>query len=355
MPSLAVKIPEAAGMADSTVWGYLSVDRFMSDVVGARALHSALELGLIDSLLQAQPASVRSLAAQAKLDRNGAELLLGMLQSSGVVEECSGGVQLSTSFRSACRYRELIEAKLEFAAMVAPDFLQWFTTLLVDPSDFFERARVFELFSYDRCLDSTVENLAATRRWMRFTTALTRYESGVCLEMHDFSSSRRLLDVGGNSGEFALQLCKALPDLRVTVVDLPVVCEIGADHVATEPEAPRIGFYKTDGSNHPFPSGFDTVSFKSMLHDWPDEQMADFLQRAYDALDPGGTLLIFERAKIEIGPAKVPYSLIPILLFFRAYRTPQEYEHELVRIGFRDPQCQMLALDVPFMLICARK
>jgi hypothetical protein len=334
---------------------YLSVDRFLADVVGAGALQSALNLGLIDRLLQDSVLSVRSFAAQANLDEDAAGLLLGMLRANAVIEECPGGIRLSMKFRNACRYRELMEAKLEFAAWVAPDFLQRFTTLLADPTGFFEQANIFKLFSYDRCLEVTTENLAATRRWMRFTTALTHCEAGVCRHMHDFSSSRHLLDVGGNSGEFALQLCKWLPDLKAAVLDLPVVCEIGATHVATEPEASRIEFHKTSGANQVFPSGFDTVCFKSMLHDWPDEQMVGFLRRAYDALDVGGTLLIFERGKIETGPTPMPYSLIPILLFFRAYRTSEDYLRELERIGFRDLHCDRVTLDVPFMMIRARK
>lgn len=327
----------------------------MVDAVGARALHSALEIGLIDHCRQNPSADFRSAAAASGIDSRAMQLLSGMLQASGVLEQCNGRLVLTERFMSALDFRELLEAKLDFAALVAPDFLQMFSTLLTDPGRFFEKARVFDLFSYDKCFDATAENLAATRRWMRFTTALTRHEAQACIEYHDFSGCRRLLDVGGNSGEFALRLCRAHPDLRATVLDLPLVCQIGRAHVVAEAEAPRIEFVSAGETPTEFPCGFDTVCFKSMLHDWPDAEMRQFLERAWRALDRGGRLVIFERSLIVAGNAQIPYALIPIMLFFRSYRSPHDYVGLLEKIGFRDIAWQTIELEVPFMLVTAVK
>lgn len=334
---------------------YLCVDRYLRDAVGARALHSALELGLIDHCLRQPAADVRSAAAACGLDARAMQLLLGMLQANEVIELHEGQIALTAAFVEALGFRDLLEAKLDFAALVAPDFMQLFSTLLTDPGSFFERARVFELFSYDRCFEATPENLAATRRWMRFTTALTRHEAQACIEHHDFLGCRRLLDVGGNSGEFALRLCRAHPQLRATVLDLPLVCQIGRAHVAAEAEAPRIEFVSAGETPAEFPSGVDAVCFKSMLHDWPDAEMRQFLERAWRALDRGGRLVIFERGPIEIGAGQVPYALVPILLFFRSYRSPLDYVRLLEQIGFRDIAWQTIELEMPFMLVTAVK
>src|SRR5207249_941511 len=118
-----------------------------------------------------------------------------------------------------------------FAAAVAPDFLYRFTTLLVDPARFAREARLFQLFDYSRCFDPSPANRNSARLWMRFTTALTRYEAPVCLKHHDFGSHRLMLDIGGNSGEFALQACRKHPALRATVLDLPTVCAVGQEHI----------------------------------------------------------------------------------------------------------------------------
>ena len=334
---------------------YLCVDEFMRDVVGARALQSALELGLIDDFLRQQSADFDSIRTRFHLEPRGLRLLLGMLCANHVVAEQDGRFDLTVPFRTALQYRDLLEAKLEFAALVTPDFLGMFTTLLAEPRRFFETAKIFDLFSYDRCFESTPENLRMTRRWMRFTTALTKYEAQACIDHHDFSGCRRLLDVGGNSGEFALRICKAHPHVLASVFDLPVVCDIGAEHLRGRPEAARIDFIKAGSAGDEFPSGFDTVCFKSMLHDWPDEEMDQFLRSAYRSLDKGGTLLVFERGMLDPGLQPIPYSLIPLLLFFRSYRAPDEYLARLERIGFRDARVQLVQLEMPFLLITAVK
>lgn len=308
---------------------YLCVDEFLRDAVGARALASALELGIVDRLIQKPPCPLAEVADAARLDLRGVRLLAGMLRTNGVIEERDGGIRLTHRFGNALRFRDLLEAKLEFASLVAPDFLGLFTTLLSDPGAFFAKARLFELFSYDRCFDPTPENYANTERWMRFTTVLTRYESGPCLANHDFSRYERMLDVGGNSGEFALRVCRQQPTLRATVYDLPLVCDIGERHVSVEPEAARIDFMRVNPAAEAFPQSYDLVTFKSMLHDWPDEPMEQFLSRAHHALRPGGTLLLFERSLVEIGAVQLPYAQIPIMLFFRSYRGGDDYVRAL--------------------------
>lgn len=334
---------------------YLCVDDFIRDAVGARALASALEIGLIDELLRTPSCTLPDLGARTKLDRRGLMLLSGMLGAGGVVEESGGRLHLTEAFRAALRFRDILEAKLDFAATVAPDFFHLFTTLLTDPGGFFGQAKLFELFSYDRCFDPTPENYASTARWMRFTTALTRYESAACLRHQDFSSHRRMLDVGGNSGEFALRVCQNHPGIRATVYDLPLVCEIGEKHLRNEPEAGRIDFVRASPAVGPLPGGFDLLTFKSMLHDWPDEPMRQFLRRAHDALVTGGTLLIFERSVVEIGDRQLDYCHIPIALFFRSYRVAEDYSAALREAGFRDIAHTMIELDMPFMLLTARK
>ena len=335
--------------------GYLSVDRFAVDVAGARALGAAFELGLIDWLMEASPRALSELGALARLDERGTRLLAGLLRVNGVIDISHDRVRLTEAFAAALRYRDLLEAKLDFAALVAPDFLGLFTTLLADPGRFFGEARLFELFSYDRCFDPTPENRANTARWMRFTTALTKYESGPCLDAYDFSRHRRMLDVGGNSGEFGLRACRRHPELRVTVHDLPVVCEIGESHVGSEPEAARISFASVSHEGGAFPAGCDLVTFKSMLHDWPEDQVRAFLVRAYEALPAGGTVLIYERGPVEIGDAPLPYSQIPLVLFFRSYRGIADYTVFLQEAGFRDVSSQLIDLDMPFLLVTANK
>lgn len=334
---------------------FLIVEEFIRDLIGARALKTAFELGLIDHLMERHPAPLDELGKTAEADTQGLRFLIDLLTASRVVEARDGGISLTARFRIAMRYRDLLETKLDFAGFLAADYVDLFTGLVIDPPGFMRRARLFQLFDYKRCIEPSVENYERTRVWMRLTTVLTRYEAQACMQMHDFGSYRNMLDIGGNSGEFVLQVCRKNPGLRATVMDLPLVCEIGQDHVLPEPERNRIGFLKADVRQDALPHGFDLISFKSMLHDWPEDAAAQFVATAAEALEPGGTLLIFERGPLELNGQTPAFSTLPTLLFFRSYRSPSVYTRQLQSMGFEDIQVREVELEMPFFLVTARK
>src|SRR6202007_1219569 len=140
--------------------------------------------------------------------------------------------------------------------------------LLGDLPAFMAKSKTFELFRYDRCFEDTAENVAHARKWIRFTTALTRYEAQSFLTLADLTGVKCIMDVGGNSGEFALRLCRAHPQLAATVFDLPVVSAIGREHIGGAPEAPRITFQPGDMRRDALPRHFDLLTLKAVLTGW---------------------------------------------------------------------------------------
>jgi len=334
---------------------YLCVDDFMKNVFDARALATAFEIRLIDSLLQNRHATIDSLTEQLGTDSGGMRLLLDLLLANRVVENENGKLSLTEEFAHALQFRELLELKLGIANFAAHDFLDYFTDLVCSPDQFLKKVRFCRLFSYDKCLNYTKENYELTKRWMRITTILTKYEAQVCMKYHDFSRYQRVLDIGGNSGEFMLQVCKKYPGVSATVFDLPLVCDIGQEHIRFEPEANRISFIKGNALTDPLPDGFDLITFKSMLHDWPEKEAKQFIEKASQSLESGGTLLIFERGPFELRGMTLPHSIIPFLLFFHSFRSPVIYEEQLKRLGFKDITIEKINLETPFYLVSARK
>ena len=334
---------------------YLCVDDFMENMFYARALAAGLEIGLIDFLIQHKGATLDVVKTRFPKDGRGMSLLLDLLLANRVVENREGRLELTEDFAHALQFRELLEVKLQIANFAAHDFLDYFNDLVCSPEQFVHKVRFFRLFSYDRCFDYTEENYALTKRWMRITTALTKYEAQVCMKYHDFGRYNRLMDIGGNSGEFVLRICKNYPGINATVFDLPLVCQVGLEHIGSEPEADRISFIKGNALTDVLPTGFDLITFKSMLHDWPEKEAKQFVAKASQSLVPGGTLLIFERGPLEVGETPLSYSMIPTLLFFHYFRSPTIYEEMLKVLGFQDIEVQRIDLEMPFYLVTAKK
>ena len=337
---------------------FLCVNCFLGTELDARAIKSAFELGVLDNLETAGTLSMAELAAAADLEPTIMRLLLDMLEVNDVVARTGDLVMLTAGFKAALRFSDLMEVQIAFADLVWPDIHNLFTQLLSDLPQFMALSKVFDLFRYDRCKEITPGNLQMTGMWTRFTTCLTKYELAGALDAIDLNSITDLVDLGGNTGEFARQVCTRNPMVKVTVVDLPVVCALGRDHIAAcgdDAVATRISFFPADMLSDPLPAAADLVAFKSVLHDWPDAQAEQLLERAFTLVRPGGRLLIFERAPIEVSGERIPYIMGPNLVFLHFFRLADLYLNKLKTLGLVSIDYRRIQLDTSFHLIVAHR
>lgn len=336
------------------VYRYLAVDDHLRDMLSTQAVSVALKTGLVDYLCEHTHPAMHDLCTALGLDAPAFSMLTGLLQAAAVVQIEDDSIALTGAFIQALEYRELMETKIHYANMVAPDVINGFHKYITDMSGFMQDSGLFELFDYGRCHDINPENLQATANWVHYTTLLSRYEAAPFIENIDLARHAKLLDVGGNSGEFALQLCRTNPGLTATVFDLPVVCKLGQQHLEKYPEYQRIEFMPGDLQRDQLPAGYDIILFKSFLHDWPSDQIEGFLAKAHAALSPGGGIALFERSRIT-DHANIAYINLPLYLFHYFYREPAWYTDILTRLGFNHIEIKTIDLDTPFMLVSATR
>lgn len=342
---------------------HLRIAPFVREFLPAQALGTAFETGLVDALVE-QPGTVAMLATRLGLDPRTLGVLLRILTASGVVvavdvpeaslAERAGAVALTRTFRDALEFRDLIVATIDFARLVTVDLTERLPLLLRAPEQFMRASALFDLFDYARALGVDPDDLEATRRWVRFTTTLTRYEAPLLLDLGIGQGRTRLIDVGGNSGEFARQACERDAALQATVVDLPAVCALGRTHVAGSPAAGRIAFLARDALNRPLPRG-DWVNFKSMLHDWPDPAARMLLRRGCDALPAGGMLSILERSSRVPDASLTSYAFAPMIPFLHGFRQPDWYVERLRECGLTDLRSRTVMIDSEFLVVTGVK
>lgn len=117
-------------------------------------------------------------------------------------------------------------------------------------------------------------------------------------EMRDvWASSRRTLDVGGGDGSLACALAEHHDAIHVDVLNLPLAEPVVRDRIAASPHADRLGFAACDFLQEPLPRGYDQMFFVRVLHDWPASTARDLMRAAFDALDPGGRIVIAEEMR----------------------------------------------------------
>ena len=110
----------------------------------------------------------------------------------------------------------------------------------------------------------------------------------------DLRDRRRLLDLGGGPGSYAIQFCQANPQLSATVYDLASTRPFAEKTIAAFGLSNRITFVAGDFTSDDVPNGFDVAWLSHILHGEGPEGCAVILQRAVAALQPGGMLLVQE-------------------------------------------------------------
>jgi bacteriochlorophyll C20 methyltransferase len=103
----------------------------------------------------------------------------------------------------------------------------------------------------------------------------------------------RLIDVGGGIGDIAAALCERFPRLNVTLINLPSALDLVAENVASRGLSERINPLAIDMYREPYPKG-DAVLFGRILYPMNPQFCTMLLKKAYDALEPGGRVLILD-------------------------------------------------------------
>lgn len=184
--------------------------------------------------------------------------------------------------------------------------------------------------------------------WRALFSAATFTARSLALSV-DFSPFRRLLDVGGGSGAFSLELCRRYPHLTATVYDQPFVCEMADKNIAEATLTGRVDSHPGDFFTEDLPSGYDVLLLSDILHDWSPAQNLALLRNCNKGLSSGGTLVISEAFVDDEGTGPVGGALASINMLIEtiggANYSRAEYEELLTEAGFTDFQRIDLVLD----------
>ncbi len=107
---------------------------------------------------------------------------------------------------------------------------------------------------------------------------------------------KHLLDIGGNTGKFAIHCANHSENVEVTILDLELQLRKAKDNIKQNGFEDRIHtfLYNLLDESQPFPTGFDAIWMSQLLDCFSEEQILSILKRAHKALDDDGYLYILE-------------------------------------------------------------
>lgn len=110
----------------------------------------------------------------------------------------------------------------------------------------------------------------------------------------DLSNRHHLLDLGGGPGTYAIHFCKANPQLRATVYDLPETRPFAEKTIAKFGLAGRIVFAEGNYLRENIPGTYDIALLSHILHAEGPEDCCKLIRKAVSVLQPGGLIMIHE-------------------------------------------------------------
>ena len=110
----------------------------------------------------------------------------------------------------------------------------------------------------------------------------------------DLAGRKRLLDLGGGPGTYAIHFCKRYPGLKATVCDLVTTRPFAEKTIARFGLSSRIDFSELDYLTQEVEGVYDAAWLSFILHAECPEDCRMIVKKAVKALQPGGLIAIHE-------------------------------------------------------------
>ncbi len=155
----------------------------------------------------------------------------------------------------------------------------------------------------------------------------------------DLERRRRMLDLGGGGGTYAITFCQTQPRLSAVIFDLPGPLTLAYQLVSAAGLTDRISLVVGDFRTAPLPQGFDLAFLSNILHGQSAETNQRLLSAVFAALDLGGELILRDVLMNEDRTTPVFGALFAVNLLLhgagRCY-TFREVQSWLTAAGFHD-------------------
>jgi len=158
----------------------------------------------------------------------------------------------------------------------------------------------------------------ARESWLAFDHYYSDFSFAEILPLVLGEGVQTLMDVGGNTGKFALRCAACREDLKVTILDLPAQLEKAEIAISEAGFGDRVSFHPMNLLDHnkAFPKGADVIWMSQFLDCFSEADILQLLRRAREAMKPDSSLFIkelfWDRQKF---PAST-YSLHATSLYF---------------------------------------
>jgi 2-polyprenyl-3-methyl-5-hydroxy-6-metoxy-1,4-benzoquinol methylase len=126
-----------------------------------------------------------------------------------------------------------------------------------------------------------------------------RQQAAPSVALLNLDGVKRVLDLGGGSGAFAMAFADAGKDITAIVFDLPNVVPLTKKYILDNGYANRIDTLTGDYTADPIGNGYDLIFLSAIIHSNSYETNKRLVAKCAAALNPGGQLVIQDHIMSE--------------------------------------------------------
>jgi hypothetical protein len=284
-------LDRSSGTASAFVVNTDGPDKILQVGLGfwaSKTLLSAVELGVFTELAR-QPANLETLRGRLGLHPRSARDFLDTLVALGFLER-TDGVYRNTPATDTYLDRSkpsYIGGILEMANHRLFRFWADLTPALRTGSQQNESKSGTDMFA------ALYADPARLKEFLRAMSGISRAANQAIARSLPWDRWKTCADIGTAQGDLVVQVCLANPHLQGIGFDLPQVAPVFEDYAHANGLSDRVRFAGGSFFTDPLPCA-DVIMMGHILHDWDLEQKRMLLRKAYEALPPGGAVVIYD-------------------------------------------------------------
>jgi SAM-dependent methyltransferase len=272
---------------------------------GSKALLSAVELGLFSELAAAGPLDGETLGKRLGLHERSARDFLDALVSLGMLHRGDDGRYANTPETDLYLDRgkpSYVGAILEMANRRLYPFWGHLTEAMRTGCPQNEARDGGDLFA---SVYADPVNLEVFLRGMTGVSLMTGRALSTAFPWERYGT---FADIGCAQGAVPVEIARDHANLLGYGFDLPAVAPVFDRYVAQNRLSHRVSFVSGDFFKDPLPE-VDVLIMGHILHDWSLDEKKLLLRKAYAALPPGGSLIVYD-AMIDDERRRNTYGLL---------------------------------------------
>ena len=302
----------------------------VSGFVQSQVLKALIDLRVLHHLM-ADPLTAEAVATRLNLPPDRALILLNAGVALNLLEKRSGGY-LTSRRGAALTGVPGLEAMIGHHDVLYRD--------LSDPTAFFRGDTQTELAEFWPYVfgGGAAGDPAITARYSQLMADSQGLVAEETLRSVDLTGSEHLVDVGGGSGVFLSHVAAKYPGIALTLFDLPAVMPSAQQRLADQSLSERVALVPGSFRTDPLPQ-CDAASLIRVLYDHRDDTVMALLAALFEAITPGGRLIVSEPMTGGAAPhcpGDVYFAIYCLAMQTGTARSPERIAEMMSAAGFRN-------------------